>query len=113
MQIAYILTAYAGTFVKTPCLRGSVLFLGMHARASIWYSFNYFLHFMLFRKYENTVGNTNSVVIRVYYMTLTSTWASAYKSTPEAAPILVRQSRARRQRLQTACITSSWLNDTA
>ena len=57
VQIAYILKANAGTFVKTPCLRAGFAFLGMHARANISHCFDYFLHFMFLMWYEDTTGN--------------------------------------------------------
>ena len=114
VQIAYILKANAGAFVNRPCLRVGFVFHGMHARANIWHCFDHFLHFMFFTWYENTIGNTNSVVIKFIACLGTRLGPSgAYKSTSKAAPILVRQAQVHGQRLRTACITSFWPKDTA
>ena len=110
----YVLKSISGTFVKTACLRAGAVFLGTHARANIWHCFDLFLHFVVFTWYENTIGNTNLVVVRVWCMTL-NPWVSisrpgAYTSKRGAHS---GQAGTCPRAEATACIASSWPTDTA
>ena len=89
-------------------------FLGMHARVNVWYCLDHFLHFMVFTCYEDTIGNTNSVVIRVHCIPLNRVWATRHLEIElEGGTYSGQAARVHGRRLWPACITCSWSNGAA